>query len=159
MEMRAPQRPRGASLGLALFSSRLCCFLCTSHGYPKGKPNRPGAAQNLLVRFRAFWSAAIGVFLVYLHRSCRFGLRLKNTNQNRIQTMGIFQSVQSAAPAIMQEEDIHSKPEVTSPGNLGRLFDPRSPGQHRSPIPGLNNIIVRQQATHVNLGRSSLHVV
>ena len=43
----APRRPRGASLGLALFSSRLCCFLGTSHGYPRGKSNRPRGCPKL----------------------------------------------------------------------------------------------------------------
>ena len=39
----AQRRPRSASLGLALFSSRICWFLCTSHvhGHPRGKSNRP----------------------------------------------------------------------------------------------------------------------
>ena len=43
----AQRRPRSASLGLALFSSRLCCFLCTSHGYPRGKSNRPRGCQKI----------------------------------------------------------------------------------------------------------------
>ena len=43
----AQRRPRIASLGLALFSSRLCCFLCTNHGYPRGKSNRPRGCPKI----------------------------------------------------------------------------------------------------------------
>ena len=35
----AQRQPRSACLGLALFSSRLCCFLCTSRGHRRGKSN------------------------------------------------------------------------------------------------------------------------
>ena len=67
----ARRRPRSASLGLALFSSRICRFLGTSHAYayghmhPRGKSNPPESAQKSLCGFRAFWLAAIGVCLVY----------------------------------------------------------------------------------------------
>ena len=43
----AQRRPRSAGLGLALFSSRICWFLCTSHGYPRGKSNRPRGCPKI----------------------------------------------------------------------------------------------------------------
>ena len=46
----AQRRPRSASLGLALFSSRICCFLCTSHGCPRGKSNPPRGCQKIFAR-------------------------------------------------------------------------------------------------------------
>ena len=45
----AQRRSRSASSGLALFSSRVCCFLCTTHGYtyPRGKTNPPRGCPKL----------------------------------------------------------------------------------------------------------------
>ena len=62
----AQRCPRGASLGFALFSSRICCFLCTSHGCPRGNQIGRGAAEKPWAGFRDFWSALMGVFLVYV---------------------------------------------------------------------------------------------
>ena len=50
----AQRRPRSASLGLALFSSRICCFLCKSHGYPRGKSNRPRGCRKIFAQIRCF---------------------------------------------------------------------------------------------------------
>ena len=50
----AQRRPRSASLGLALFSSRICWFLCTSNGYPRGKSNRPRGCQKISVQIPCF---------------------------------------------------------------------------------------------------------
>ena len=54
----AQRRPRGASLGLAMFSSRprLCCFLCTSNGHmhPRGKSNRLRGCPKTLGRIPCF---------------------------------------------------------------------------------------------------------
>ena len=58
------QRPQSASLGLALFSSRIVVFYEQATGIQEENQICRGAAQKFLVRFRAFWSAPIGAFLV-----------------------------------------------------------------------------------------------
>ena len=50
----AQRRPRSASLGLALFSSRICWFLCTSNGYPRGKSNPPRGCQKIYAQIPCF---------------------------------------------------------------------------------------------------------
>ena len=61
------RRPRSASLGLALFSSRICRFLCTctSNGHPRGKSNPPRGCQKNTdsvlfgrLAFAFLWSSA-----------------------------------------------------------------------------------------------------
>ena len=58
----AQRRPHGASLGLALFSMRICCFLCTSHGCPRGKSNRLGGCRKILGRIPCFLVGSHGRF-------------------------------------------------------------------------------------------------
>ena len=61
----AQRRPRSASLGLALFSLRLCRVLyAQATGIQEENQIGRGAAQKSSAGFRAFWSMAIGVFLV-----------------------------------------------------------------------------------------------
>ena len=50
----AQRRPRSASLGLALFSSRICWFLCTSNVHPRGKSNPPRGCQKISVQIPCF---------------------------------------------------------------------------------------------------------
>ena len=52
--------PARASLGVALFSSRICRFLCTSHGCPRGKSNRPRGCRKILGRIPCFWFGSHG---------------------------------------------------------------------------------------------------
>ena len=53
----AQRRPRSASLGLSPFSSQVCWFLCTSHGYPRGKSNRPRGCRKI---FAQIWCFLVG---------------------------------------------------------------------------------------------------
>ena len=50
----AQQRPRSASLGLALFSTRIYCFLCTSHRHPRGNSNPPRGRPKLCGQIPCF---------------------------------------------------------------------------------------------------------
>ena len=50
----AQRRPRSASLGFAMFPSRVCSFLCTSNGYPRGKSNPPRGCQKIYAQIPCF---------------------------------------------------------------------------------------------------------
>ena len=50
----AQRRPHSASSGLALFSSRICCFLCKSHRCPRGNSNRPRRCPKIWGRIPCF---------------------------------------------------------------------------------------------------------
>ena len=61
----AKRRPRGASLGLARFSLRICRFLYTSHGCRRGKSNRPRGCRQILGWILCFLVGSHGHFWVY----------------------------------------------------------------------------------------------
>ena len=61
----AQRRPRGASSGLALFPSGYVAFYAQAMGIQEENQIGRGAAEKSEVRSRAFWSAPMGVCLVY----------------------------------------------------------------------------------------------
>ena len=62
MEMRSGAR---ANFGLAPFHRGYVGFYAQATGIQEENQIRRGAVQKLEIRFRAFWSAPIGVFVVY----------------------------------------------------------------------------------------------
>ena len=56
---------RSAGLGLALFSSRICFFLCTSHGFPRGNSNRPGGCQQICATSVLFGRLPLAFFFAH----------------------------------------------------------------------------------------------
>ena len=83
-QRRAPTQRHGQfGPGLALFSSRICWFLCTSNGYPRGKSNRPTGCPKI--------PGQIPCFLVGCH--LRFiGLLACRCNIQRCSKSKVFES-------------------------------------------------------------------
>ena len=76
----AQRHPHSASLGLALFSSRICWFLCKRHGYPRGKSNRPKGHRKI---FAQIWYFLVGCHWRFFGVLACLPIDQKNANDHR----------------------------------------------------------------------------